>query len=95
MSTERKGSYKPVAQGEGGKVPQMEEEQVGLKATMGLIQGCNVIIGCIIGSGIFIAPGGVLLGRIKTIKQMISVLYKIVISCKLKPHLYCNDLWFS
>ena len=60
MSTERKGSYAPVSQ---GKVAQMEEEQVELKATMGLVQGCNVIIGCIIGSGIFIAPGGVLLGR--------------------------------
>ncbi len=44
------------------KQMEVEDTGVGLKATMGLVQGCNVIIGCIIGSGIFIAPGGVLLG---------------------------------
>ena len=38
----------------------MEEEQVGLKASLGLGQGCTIIVGSIIGSGIFIAPGGVL-----------------------------------
>ena len=37
-----------------------EEEGVGLKASLGLVQGCTIIIGSIIGSGIFIAPGGVL-----------------------------------
>ena len=37
-----------------------EEEQVGLKASIGLMQGCTIIVGSIIGSGIFIAPGGVL-----------------------------------
>ena len=37
-----------------------EEEQVGLKASIGLVQGCTIIVGSIIGSGIFIAPGGVL-----------------------------------
>ena len=41
-------------------VPLEEEEQVGLKASLGLVQGCTIIVGSIIGSGIFIAPGGVL-----------------------------------
>ena len=42
------------------KISPMEEEQVGLKASLGLVQGCTIIVGSIIGSGIFIAPGGVL-----------------------------------
>ena len=46
------------------------EEKVELKPTLGLIQGCNVIIGCIIGSGIFVAPGGVLTGM-KFIYQLL------------------------
>merc|ERR1719150_390395 len=37
-----------------------EEEKVGLKASLGLMQGCTIIVGSIIGSGIFISPGGVL-----------------------------------
>lgn len=60
-----KGDYAPAP-----KVEQMELEQSGgdkddgtvkLKAQLGLVQGCNVIIGCIIGSGIFVSPGGVLM----------------------------------
>jgi len=54
-----KGSYTTV---NNAKVEALEEEEtvVGLKASLGLVQGCTIIVGSIIGSGIFIAPGGVL-----------------------------------
>jgi len=55
-----KGEYEPVNDGKKKIVPMEEEEQVGLKKTIGLVQGCTIIVGSIIGSGIFIAPGGVL-----------------------------------
>ncbi len=55
-----KGDYNVVSQND--KKNDGKGDEVELKATLGLVQGCTVIVGSIIGSGIFIAPGGVLQG---------------------------------
>ena len=46
----------------GEKVEVGKEDDIKLKAEMTLMNGCTVIIGCIIGSGIFVSPTGVLQG---------------------------------
>ncbi|XP_053323885.1 b(0,+)-type amino acid transporter 1-like [Spea bombifrons] len=46
---------------ENGEITSATEEKVALKKTIGYFSGVNFIIGVILGSGIFVSPGGVLL----------------------------------
>lgn len=39
-----------------------KDESVGLKPKLGLMNGITIIVGCMIGSGIFISPKGVIQG---------------------------------
>ena len=65
-----KDSYSPVALNGDGDIKngkhksdidgEDKDSGMKLKAEMTLLNGCGVIIGCIIGSGIFVSPTGVL-----------------------------------
>jgi solute carrier family 7 L-type amino acid transporter-like protein len=67
MSASQNSGYSPVATNpsaskNGKGIEQMQaDDGVAFKKSMGLISGCNVCIGTIIGSGIFVSPGGVLM----------------------------------
>lgn len=56
METETKGA----AQKDTDSCPKKEKESVRLKKELGLFEGVTMIMGIVIGSGIFVAPKGVI-----------------------------------
>lgn len=67
--------------------------EVGLKAKMSLLNGCTVIVGSIIGSGIFVSPTGVLMHtgsvNMALIVWVLSGLFSMVSEFLLNFHI-CN-----
>jgi hypothetical protein len=58
----------------------MEDEPIKLKAEMTLLNGCTVIVGCIIGSGIFVSPTGVLVSTGSVNSKIQQT--KILVTCQ-------------
>lgn len=71
-----------------------QDGEVGLKAKMSLLNGCTVIVGSIIGSGIFVSPTGVLMHtgsvNMALIVWVISGLFSMV-SHQFYSFIFCVD----
>lgn len=84
----------PVLLSNGGENGTGGAGEVGLQAKMSLLNGCTVIVGSIIGSGIFVSPTGVLMHtgsvNLALIVWVISGLFSMV--CILQTHIYIRVL---
>ena len=80
-----------------------EEEKVELKPKMTLLNGCTVIVGSIIGSGIFVSPSGVLMETgsvnmalmvwiISGVFSMVGAYCYAELGCMIKKGRYYNTL---